>query len=110
MKEFRSTQEAFKLLGFTAKEQGNIYKILAGILQLGNVQFEAGSGKMDNESCSIPSSNENLDFFAELFEIEVDQIRKWLCNRKIVTARESYTKPIGAEMVSFNLRLCWRHT
>ena len=34
MKEFRSTQEAFKLLGFTAKEQGNIYKILAGILQV----------------------------------------------------------------------------
>ena len=102
MKEFRSTQEAFKLLGFTAKEQGNIFKILAGILQLGNVQFDAGSGKMDNESCSISSSNENLHFFAELFEIEVDQIRKWLCNRKIVTARESYTKPIGAEMVSFN--------
>ena len=64
------------------------------------MQFEAGSGKMDNESCSIPSSNENLQFFAELFEIEADQIRKWLCNRKIVTARESYTKPIGAEMVS----------
>jgi len=34
VKEFRSTQEAFKLLGFTAKEQGNIYKILAGILQV----------------------------------------------------------------------------
>ena len=66
------------------------------------MQFDAGSGKMDNESCSIPSSNENLNFFAELFEIEVDQIRKWLCNRKIVTARESYTKPLGAVMVSFN--------
>ena len=101
VKEFRSTQEAFKLLGFTAKEQGNIFKILAGILQLGNVIFEAGTGKMDSETCSIPSEDENLKFFAELFEIEVDQIRKWLCNRKIATARETYTKPIGAEMVSF---------
>ena len=100
IKEFKSTQEAFKLLGFTAKEQANILKILAGILQLGNVQFEAGSGKMDSETCSIPNKSENLQYFAELFEIEEDQIRKWLCNRKIVTARESYTKPIGAESVS----------
>ena len=88
-------------MGFTAKEQANIFKILAGILQLGNVEFEAGQGKMDAESCSIPTTNENLHFFSELFEIEEDQIRKWLCNRKIVTARESYTKPIGAESVSF---------
>ena len=101
IKEFKATQEAFKLLGFTAKEQANIFKILAGILQLGNVEFEAGQGKTDSETCSIPTTNENLHFFSELFEIEEDQIRKWLCNRKIVTARESYTKPIGAESVSF---------
>merc|ERR1719361_2085237 len=56
---------------------------------------------MDSESCSIPSSDESLNHFAELFEIEEDQIRSWLCNRKIVTARESYTKPIGAESAKF---------
>ena len=94
------TQDAFKLLGFSSKEQQNIYKILAGILHLGNVQFESGSGKMDSESCSIPNSDESLTHFAELFDIELDQIRKWLCNRKIVTARESYVKPIGAGDVS----------
>ena len=95
-KEFLATKEAFKLLGFSAKEQGNIFKILAGILHLGNVVFEAGSGKMDSESCSISSEDQSLIWFAELFDIEADQIRKWLCNRKIVTARESYTKPIRA--------------
>ena len=74
---------------------------MAGILHLGNVHFDAGSGKMDSESCSIPSSDESLNHFAELFEIEEDQIRSWLCNRKIVTARESYVKPVGAEAVKF---------
>lgn len=101
LKEFKATQDAFKLLGFSSKEQQNIYKIMAGILHLGNVHFDAGSGKMDSESCSIPSSDESLNHFAELFEIEEDQIRSWLCNRKIVTARESYVKPVGAEAVKF---------
>ena len=99
LKEFKATQDAFKLLGFSSKEQQNIYKILAGILHLGNVIFESGTGKMDSESCSILKSDPSLKHFAELFEIEEDQIRKWLCNRKIITARESYVKPIGAEMV-----------
>ena len=99
-KEFKATQSAFKLLGFKNNEQQNIYKILAGILHLGNVVFEAGTGKMDSESCAIPSTDQSLKNFAELLEIEEDQIRKWLCNRKIVTGRETYTKPIGAEMVS----------
>ena len=101
LKEFKSTQDAFKLLGFSSKEQQNIYKILAGILHLGNVHFEAGQGKMDSESCSISTEDQSLKYFAELFDIEADQIRKWLCNRKIVTARESYTKPIGAESARF---------
>lgn len=101
MKEFMATQDAFKLLGFSAKEQANIFRILAGILHLGNVAFEAGTGsKSDSESCSIPGADQSLHYFAQLFEIEEDQIRKWLCNRKIVTARESYTKPIGQESVS----------
>ena len=101
LKEFLATKDAFKLLGFSAKEQSNIFKILAGILHLGNVVFEAGQGKMDSESCSISAEDRSLKFFAELFDIEADQIRKWLCNRKIVTARESYTKPIGAESARF---------
>ncbi len=100
LQEFYTTQDAFKLLGFSSAVQTNIFRILAGILHLGNVPFEAGQGKMDSESCNIPSSDASLSVFAKLLQIEEDQMRKWLCNRKIVTARESYTKPIGAESVS----------
>ena len=32
---------------------------------------------------------------SELFEIEEAQIKKWLVNRKIVTTRETYTKPMN---------------
>ena len=40
--EFSATQDAFRLLGFSEKEQNNIFRILAGILQLGNINIEAG--------------------------------------------------------------------
>ena len=39
---------------------------------------------------------------SELFEIEEAQIKKWLVNRKIVTTRETYTKPMN--QVSLNLK------
>lgn len=45
LKEFLATQEAFRLLGFNQKDQSNIFKILAGILHLGNVEIEPGQGK-----------------------------------------------------------------
>jgi len=40
--EFLSTQDAFRLLGFSDKEQKNIFRILAGILQLGNIVIDPG--------------------------------------------------------------------
>jgi phage antirepressor YoqD-like protein len=35
-------------------------------------------------------------------QIKEEQMRKWLCNRKIVTARESYDTPMNAKAVSPN--------
>ncbi len=40
--EFLATQDAFRLLGFSDKEQKNIFRILAGILQLGNISIDPG--------------------------------------------------------------------
>ena len=99
-KEFQSTIDAFNLLGFSAKEQKNIFLILAGILHLGNVEFEQGSGRSDSESSAVPATDQSLEVMAKLLEIEEDQIRKWLCHRKIVTARETFTKPMNMADVS----------
>jgi myosin-5 len=95
VREFLATQEAMKLLGFTDKDQRNFYRILSGILQLGNVKIDSGAGRGDSESSAIDDGDAALKTMAELFEIEVAQIRKWLCNRKIVTTRETYTKPMS---------------
>ena len=94
-REFASTIDAFNMLGFSAKEQRDIFLILAGILHLGNVEFEQGSGRSDSESSAIPATDASLAVMADLLDIEEDQIRKWLCHRKIITARETFIKPMN---------------
>ena len=41
-REFVQTKEAFKMLGFSEREQNNIFRILAGVLHLGNIKIEPG--------------------------------------------------------------------
>ncbi len=102
LKEFVSTLEAFRLLGFSENDMESLFRILSGVLHLGNISIEAGGGRGDSESSAIESgaSTKALKTMASLFQIEEDQIAKWLCHRKIVTARETYTKPMNAADVS----------
>ena len=58
------------------------------------MEFEQGSGRSDSESSAIPSTDASLATMASLLNIEEDQIRKWLCHRKIITARETFVKPM----------------
>jgi len=93
-KEFRKTHESYKLLGFSDENIASIYKILAGILHLGNVEIKQ-QGRGDNESSSIPSEDTALGEMARLFHVEGEQMRQWLCHRKIVSRNETFTKPMG---------------
>ena len=63
-------------------------------------EYDLGSGRADSETSMIPSDDDNLKKFASLLQINEQQMRKWLCNRKIVTARESYDTPMNAKAVS----------
>lgn len=98
--EFNATAEAFKMLGFSDADQRNVFQILSGILHLGNVEIEPGSsGRADSESSVIESGDAGLRAMAALLQIEEAQMRQWLCHRKIVTSRETYTKPMNQEDV-----------
>ena len=47
----------------------------------------------------LQKTDKHLPIMAELLGIETEQIRMWLCNRKIVTANEVLTKPLTASQV-----------
>ncbi|XP_040130671.1 unconventional myosin-Vc isoform X6 [Ictidomys tridecemlineatus] len=84
------TQKTFKLLGFKEDFQMDVFKILAAILHLGNVQIAA----VGNERSFISEDDSHLKVFCELLGLENSKVAQWLCNRKIVTTSETVVKPM----------------
>uniref|UniRef100_A0A8C9TTT1 Myosin VB n=1 Tax=Scleropages formosus TaxID=113540 RepID=A0A8C9TTT1_SCLFO len=93
--DFEKTRHAFTLLGVKDSHQGSIYKIIASILHLGNVEIRS---ERDGESCRISVSNPDnpsLHHFCRLLGVEQDQMEHWLCHRKLVTTAETYVKSMS---------------
>ncbi|XP_050822826.1 unconventional myosin-Va isoform X5 [Gopherus flavomarginatus] len=90
-KEMVHTRQACTLLGINDLYQMGIFRILAGILHLGNVGFTS----RDADSCTIPQKHEPLTIFCDLMGVEYQEMSHWLCHRKLATASETYIKPIS---------------
>nr|XP_014426711.1 unconventional myosin-Va [Pelodiscus sinensis] len=90
-KEMVHTRQACTLLGINDSYQMGIFRILAGILHLGNVGFTS----RDADSCTIPPKHEPLTIFCDLMGVEYEEMSHWLCHRKLATASETYIKPIS---------------
>ncbi|KAG8456838.1 hypothetical protein GDO86_002574 [Hymenochirus boettgeri] len=87
--DFEKTRQAFTLLGVKESHQMSIFKIIASILHLGNVEIQS---ERDGESCNLLDGDEHLGHFCTLLGLEHDQMRHWLCHRKLVTTSETYVK------------------
>ncbi|CAG0912683.1 unnamed protein product [Notodromas monacha] len=89
--QFDSTRNAFSLLGFSESTQASIFRVLAGILSLGNIRFDER-----NDDCCSVKVDDAFHRFCDLMEIDKEQMKIWLVHRKIVSVRESVTKPMPA--------------
>ncbi|KAM5172128.1 unconventional myosin-Va isoform 1-T1 [Mantella aurantiaca] len=90
-KELRNTRKACALLGIGDQYQLGIFRILAAILHFGNVEFKS----RDSDSCLVPPKHEPLIIFCDLMGVDYEEMSHWLCHRKLVTAAETYIKPIS---------------
>ncbi|XP_037548459.1 unconventional myosin-Vb [Nematolebias whitei] len=90
--DFLKTREAFSLLGVKESSQSSIFKVLASILHLGNVEIVA---ERDGESCRLLRSDVHLKHFCRLLGVELQQMEHWLCHRKLATASETYVKTMS---------------
>lgn len=73
----------------------SIYRILSGILHMGNINIQSLDRRGDN--CQVLKSDKHLEIMADLLGVDFEQMRWWLCHRKIVTANETLTKPLTYE-------------
>ncbi|KAJ8966303.1 hypothetical protein NQ314_003568 [Rhamnusium bicolor] len=98
---FEETVNALNLLGFSETEQNDMFKILASVLHLGNINFLEciieTENEQDQEGCGIKSTDKHMRVLSELLEIDEEEMRQWLCTRKLVSMREIFMKPMTVE-------------
>ncbi|RLM00681.1 hypothetical protein CFD26_102581 [Aspergillus turcosus] len=80
--EFRDTVNAMSVIGMTESEQDNVFRMLAAILWIGNVQFaedDSGNAAITDQSV--------VDYVAYLLEVDAAQVNKAFTLRVMETAR-----------------------
>ncbi|KAL2609153.1 hypothetical protein R1flu_027726 [Riccia fluitans] len=100
-REYLKTRRAMDIVGISPEEQEAIFRVVAAILHLGNVEFAPGK---EPES-SVPkneSSRFHLGVAAELLRCNSKSLLDSLCERIIVTRDENITKTLDVDASTTN--------
>uniref|UniRef100_A0A672I2A3 Myosin VC n=1 Tax=Salarias fasciatus TaxID=181472 RepID=A0A672I2A3_SALFA len=89
-KDMEETQRTFSMLGLKEDFQADVFKVLAAILHLGNVEIRSAG---DDKSLIAPN-DPHLAVFCELLGVAAGELVRWLCHRKIVLVAETVVKPL----------------
>uniref|UniRef100_I3KQX6 Myosin VIIBb n=1 Tax=Oreochromis niloticus TaxID=8128 RepID=I3KQX6_ORENI len=97
-KDYSRINSALKTLNFSGKDCHEIFKLLAALLHLGNVCFEANT--QNNMESSDVSKSEHFNVAASLLEVEKPTLATNLTHRSFKTNREMVTKPLSCEQAA----------
>ncbi|XP_033147606.1 myosin-10 isoform X2 [Brassica rapa] len=92
-KEYLDTRKAMDVVGITSEEQDAIFRVVAAILHLGNIEFVKGE-ESDAAEPKDDKSRFHLKVAAELFMCDEKALEDSLCKRVMVTRGESITKSL----------------
>ncbi|KAK9931325.1 hypothetical protein M0R45_018603 [Rubus argutus] len=90
-KEYLTTRKAMDVVGISPDEQDAIFRVVAAILHLGNVEFAKGTDT-DSSEPKDDRSRFHLKTAAELFKCDEQSLEDSLCKRVMVTRDETITK------------------
>ncbi|KAI8059029.1 P-loop containing nucleoside triphosphate hydrolase protein [Gilbertella persicaria] len=95
-KDFAETREGLKTIGINENTQTEIFRLLAALLHLGNIEI---GGRND---ATLPEDEPSLVKATELLGLDTSEFRKWIVRRQIVTRSEkiiSNLNPTQAQVV-----------
>ncbi|XP_051143772.1 myosin-12-like isoform X2 [Andrographis paniculata] len=100
-REYLETRNAMDIVGISQDEQEAIFRVVAAILHLGNIEFVKGS-EVDSSKLKDDKARYHLQTAAELLMCNEKGLVDSLCQRVIVTPDGSITKPLdpGAAVTS----------
>ncbi|XP_020239116.1 myosin-6 [Cajanus cajan] len=101
LKEYRDTRRAMDVVGISSDEQEAIFRVVAAILHLGNIEFTKGE-EIDSSVPKDEKSWLHLHTAAELFMCDAKALEDSLCKRVIVTRDETITKWLDPEAAALS--------
>ncbi|CAO3691389.1 unnamed protein product [Rhizopus microsporus] len=87
--EFELTQKSLSLVGISVEQQWQIFKLLAALLHIGNIEV---GGRTD---ASIDDNQPALITATKLLGIKTSEFKKWLTKRQIITRNEKIVKNLS---------------
>lgn len=82
-------------IGFTKKEQNAVYRILASVLLLGNIEFD-DKNYNDNNPCEI-LGDQILKKICQLLEIKIENLKQGLIYKLREIAKQIIISPVNKE-------------
>ncbi|XP_014490889.1 myosin-6-like [Vigna radiata var. radiata] len=94
-KEYLATRRAMEVVGISGDEQDAIFRIVAAVLHLGNIEFIKGSeDELDSSQPKDEKSIYHLKTAAELLMCDEKSLEDSFCKRVMVTRGDTITKSL----------------
>ncbi|KAK1390713.1 Myosin-8 [Heracleum sosnowskyi] len=100
-KEYVETKRAMNVVGIGPDEQDAIFRVVAAVLHLGNIEFSKG-GEADSSKPKDAQSLSHLKTAAELFMCDEKLLEDSLCKRVMVTRGEAITKYLDPDAAAIS--------
>ncbi|KAL1329764.1 hypothetical protein HN51_046946 [Arachis hypogaea] len=97
--EYLSTKRAMEVVGINQEEQEAIFRVIAAILHLGNINFAKSEEETDSSVLENEESKLHLQITAELLMCDPSALEDALCKRVMITPEEVIKRsldPLGA--------------
>jgi len=89
--EFKATQKALSVVGITIERQWHIFRLLAALLHLGNMDIKAARA-----DALLDDDDKSLILATALLGIDKAEFKKWILKKQIVTRSEKIVSNLTA--------------
>ncbi|WOK92378.1 myosin-11-like isoform X1 [Canna indica] len=92
-REYLATRRAMDIVGISAQEQDAIFRVVAAILHIGNIDFAKGK-EIDSSVLKDDKSKFHLKMTAQLLMCDPEALEDALCKRVMITPEEVIKRPL----------------
>ncbi|KAL5195985.1 Myosin-11 [Glycine soja] len=99
--EYLATRRAMDIVGISQKDQEAIFRVVASILHIGNIEFTKGK-EVDSSVPKDDKSKFHLKTTAELLMCDADALEDALCKRVMITPEEVIKRSLDPQSAAIS--------